>query len=118
MLGIPDDVAVVILLLLAACGAFGWLLYWLQQREYKKSLGYTLDSLRKCVAQAETWVEQKPTSGEAKALYDRAKLMLDKLEEGLKNGRSPYLILRDIAGDVGVEMAIAARFKAIADKDL
>ncbi len=115
-----DGTEVTMWLMVALAILFGILVLatMLHNRQRRQSLRSYADSLRLLVAQAETWVETKPTSKEAEDNLKRARRILDVIDDGLRRGTHPLLMLQFICSDPGCELAISARFKAMHDKKM
>jgi hypothetical protein len=99
-----------------AVGVLGAISLKLDAWEKRRVLRDSLHSLRLQIAQAETWVEAKPTSKEAEENLARAKKLHDTIEDGLKRGTNPWTLLRYLVTEPGFDLAISARFRAQADK--
>jgi hypothetical protein len=84
--------------------------------DYRKQLCITLEGLRDNLNKARGLVEQQPDNVAAKATLERAQKLYDLIDNGLEMHRHPLVILRAIVSEVGIEMAIAARFQAGARK--
>ncbi len=115
-----SDMQTTVWMLAALAALFGllWLAILMDNRQKRQSLRYSADSLRVLIAQAQTWVETKPTSKEAEDNLKRVQQILAVIDDGLKRGTHPLTMLRSICNEPGCELAIAARFKAMADKKL
>ena len=107
-----EDIWTIIVLLFAIIGVGVALLAAVANWDYRKQLRDTLESLRDCLCAAKSLVDQQPDNKAAKETHDRARKMYDLIEKGLRTRRNPYAILRAVASEVGVEMAISARFQA------